>query len=468
MRTTFSGLEIASRALASSQRALDVTGHNIANANAIGYTRQRVTLAATDPYTVASTVRGAQAGQVGTGVWVLEIKRLQNLLLAGQTRNLAAEAAAAECRQEGLSRLQAVINEPGENGLHSLLDGFWNSWQALSTDPADLALRAGCRAAATSLCDGFRRTATLVQSMRDGADEGLRAEVQLVNSLAREISLINDSIRRATQIGDNPNDLLDRRDVLLADLARSVDVRVHEYGDGSVAVTIGGFELVQQFGFQELAVKVDPVSGLVQAVWADCGLPVRVSGGKLAGLLEMRDQVYGRFLADLDSITAALAARVNEVHRTGYTLEGQPGGDFFDPSATGAINLSLAPGILDNLRNIATSGGGEPGDGSCALAISRIRADGLAGLGGYTVDGLYRGLVADIGVRALETDRQLETLDLLGRQVAAQLDREAGVSIDEELIDLMKHQHAYNAAARVLSAMDEMIATLLERLGAGR
>lgn len=468
MRTTFSGLELARRALASSQRALDVAGHNIANANAAGYTRQRVTLSATDAYAVAGLTRNVQAGQVGTGVWVTEIKRLQSLLLTGQTRSLASEAAAAACRQEGLARLQAVLNEPGESGLHSLLDGFWGSWQALSTDPADLALRAGCRSAAVSLCEGFRRTATLVQSMRDGADEAVVAEIKLINTYAREVFMLNDSIRRATQVGDNPNDLMDRRDVLLAELAQSVDIRVLEHDDRSVTVTIGGFELVQQFGVQELAVQRDPVSGLAGVVWAGHGLPVRAAGGRLAGLLELRDQIYGRFTEDLDAMAASLAARVNELHRANFTLDGAAGGDFFSPAAAGALNLALASPVMGNLRNIAASAGGEPGDGAGALAIARVRLDALAGLGGYAIDGFYRGLVADVGVQALETDRQAETLGLLRRQVAAQLDREAGVSIDEELIDLMKHQHAYNAAARVLAAMDEMLATLVHRLGAGR
>lgn len=468
MRTTFSGLELAYRALASSQRALDVAGHNIANANAVGYTRQRVMLSATDPYTIAGLSRPIQAGQVGTGVWVTQITRLQNLLLAGQTRSIASEAAMAGSRQEGLARLQAVLNEPGDTGLHSVLDIFWGSWQALSTDPADLALRAGVRSAAVSLSNGLRRTATLVGSMRDGADEAIGVEVKLINSYARELSLVNESIRRATQVGDNPNDLMDRRDVLLADLARSVDIRTLQHDDGSVSVTIGGFELVQQFSVQELAVQHDPVTGMASVVWSGHNLPVQMSGGRLAGLFEMRDRVYGQFLTDLDSIAVSVATRVNELHRAAYALDGTAGGDFFATPLSGALGLSLAAPIMADLRNIAASGGGEPGDGSGALAISRVRTGSLAGLGGSSVEGFYRGLVADIGVQALETDRQLETLDLLGRQVASQLDRETGVSIDEELIDLMKHQHAYNAAARVLAAMDEMLATLLQRLGAGR
>jgi flagellar hook-associated protein 1 FlgK len=461
-------LELARSALAASQRALDVAGHNIANANSVGYTRQRVTLTAMDPYTIAGFSRPIQAGQVGTGVWVTEIKRLQNLLLSSQTRSLASEAAMAECRQEGLARLQAVLNEPGQSGLHSVLDTFWGSWQALSTDPADLAVRAGVRSAATSLSDGLRRTATLVGAMRDGADEAIAAEVKLINSYARELSLVNDSIRRATQVGDNPNDLMDRRDMLLADLARSVEIRTVHHDDGAVSVTVGGFELVQQFNVQELAIQRDPATGLGSAVWAGYNLPVQAAGGRLAGLFEMRDGVYGQFLTDLDSIAVSVAGRVNELHRAAYTLEGAGGGDFFATPVAGALGLTLAAPVMADLRNIAASGGGAAGDGSGALAISRVRTDALAGLGGSSVDGFYRGLVADIGVRAMETDRQLATLDVLSRQVSTQLDRETGVSIDEELIDLMKHQHAYNAAARVLAAMDEMLVTLLQRFGAGR
>jgi len=467
MRSTFFGLETARRALSASQRALDIAGHNIANANAPGYTRQQAVLAATDPYTLPSYAHLRSAGQVGTGVEVAEVRRIQCALLAAQSRQVASESGTWASRQEALSRLEALLNEPGESGMHSLFDAFWGSWHALSTYPADSALRAGCRSAGSSLCDGLRRLAQQVESMQTSADDSLAAEVVAVNSLARRLDELNRQIRSVVQIGDNPNDLLDQRDVLLAELSAATDIHVHEHADATVTVTVGGFELVQQFGCNQLEAAVDPATGFRKLTWAGFDLPVVLSDGRLAGLSEMRDVIYGGFLSDLDRLASGLVAAVNEAHQLGFDANGLPGAEFFDPSLTGAKDIRLGAGVLADLDAIAASASGDPGDGANAMAIARLEEQVIAGLG-MTLSDFYRGVVSSLGVESREADRALNTQELLARQISNQRAAESGVSLDEEMVRLMEHQHAYTAAARLLNVMDEMLVTLIERLGAGR
>lgn len=468
MRATFFGFETARRALAASQTAMDIAGHNIANANAPGYTRQQAMLKATDPYAQPSLISPVTAGQIGTGVEVGEVRRLQSALLAAQLRQVSSETGTWASRREALSRLEALLNEPGDSGLHSLFDAFWGSWHALSTSPADAALRSDCRAAGLSLCDGVRRLAQQVEEMQVAADAAVDAEVTAVNSLARRLDEVNAQIRKVVQTGGSPNDLLDARDRLLSELSSAVGVQVREHSDLTVTVTVGGFELVQQFGFNELSSQVNPGTGFHEVTWAEFDLPVVTASGRMSGLLEMRDLIYGGFLGDLDQLATGLVAAVNDLHQAGYDAEGLPAGEFFDPDVTRAREIRLSGAVLADLGAIAASATGEPGDGANALAIARLEGQAVSSLGGLSLNDFYRATVSAIGVESREAGRALETQELLARQIGNQRAAESGVSLDEEMMRLMEHQHAYNAAARLLSVMDEMLTTLIERMGAGR
>ncbi len=470
MRTTFSGFELASRALAAQQRALDVTGHNIANASTAGYVRQRVVLTATDPYTFGSFGRPAQAGMVGTGVEVAEIQRLSSSFLNAQARMVTSDTEAWNYRHEALSRLEALTNEPGDSGLHVLLDRFWSSWQALSTDPGSTALRQGVVQAASSLADGFARTDRQLRELVANADQGIRSEVAHINSLADQITSLNQTIRAARGLGDNPNDLLDQRDLLLEELAGVTNIQVREYSDGSVAVSISGYDLVQQFGVNRLQVLNEDFTGYAKVVWEESGVPVGSTAGSLVGLTEMRDEIYLGFKADLDSLADAITGAVNAAHAAGYDLQTPPqlGGEFFDTSVGGAAGMRVSAAIAADVLLIAAGSTPEAGDGNNATAIAGLEGQGLAALSGGTVGDFYRGVISAMAIGAQEAERAVLTHELLARQIENQKSQSSGVSLDEEMVEMMKFQHAYTAAARVLTVMDEMIVTLIERMGAGR
>ena len=468
MRTTFFGYELARRSIAASQRSLDVTGHNIANANAPGYSRQRAILTATAPYTVPNVVRLAQAGQVGTGVVVTDIRRMQSSFLEAQARIINSDTGTWSRRQEAVSRLEALTNEPGESGLHALFNRFWESWHALSTDPASVSLRQGARQSAASLADGLNRMARQVTDLQGNADENLRSDVHAINSIAAQVSELNAAIRLARNVGDSPNDLMDQRDLALRELSEIANVTTREYGDGSIAVSIGGYDLVQQFGVNTLGIVNQPGNGYARVVWELTGVDLDVRAGSLAGSIEMRDVIYADFADELDLIADTVVAEVNALHNAGFDLGGAPGGDFFDPSVSGARGIKLSAAIAADANLIAASTDGLPGNGDNATAIAQIRDRALAGLGGHRLTDYYRGVISGLAVSGQEAERVLITQDLLGRQIDNQQAQESGVSLDEEMVELMKHQQVYTAAARLLSVMDEMIVTIIERMGAGR
>jgi flagellar hook-associated protein 1 FlgK len=447
---------------------MDVAGHNIANANVVGYSRQRALLAPTDPYAAPTFVRSGVPGQVGTGVAVTAIRRLQSAFLENQARFVAAESGSWDRRFEALSRLEALTNEPGDAGLHALLDRFWGSWQELSANPASTSLRQGTAQAASSLADGFNRIDRQIRELQANADDSIRADIHRINALADQINGLNQAIRLAVGSGDSPNDLLDQRDIILRELASLANTAVRDNGDGSASVSLGGYDLVQQFGVNYLSALTQAGTGYAEIVWADTGASAAIRSGTLAGSIEMRDSIYGAFLADLDRLANAVADRTNELHRTGYDLRQPPqaGADFFDTAAAGARGLRLSPAVAADLSLIAASGDGETGNGQIAVQIARIRHERLGALDQASADDYYRSLVAKLAVRGQEAERAIHTQHALSRQIENQRSQESGVSLDEEMVELMKHQHVYNAAARLLTAMDEMVLTLIERTGA--
>lgn len=468
MRTSFFGYELARRALATSQRAMDVTGHNIANANAPGFSRQRAVLAATEGHPAPIMTRTGAPALVGTGVAVKAIRRLQSAFLENQARLVAAESGSWDRRYEALSRLEALTNEPGEAGLHALLDRFWGSWQALSTNPASSSLRQATVQAASSLADGLNRMDRQLRQLQANADEGVRNDVVHINGLAQQVNDLNTAIRVALGAGDNPNDLLDQRDVVLRELASLANATVRDNGDGSLSVSLGGQDLVQRFGVNLLEVVSLPGTGFGEVRWSATGTVATFGAGTLAGTLEMRDSIYGGFLSDLDQLADAIVARTNELHRSGFDRQQppQPGADFFDPAVGGARGFAVSPAVAADLSLLAVSADGEPGNGAVAVAIAAVRHERLAALGDTGVDDYYRSLVASLGVLGQEANRAIQTQSVLARQIENQRSQVSGVSLDEEMIELMKHQHVYNAAARLLTAMDEMVLTLIERTGA--
>lgn len=464
MRSTFFGIDIARRALQAQQRALDVVGHNIANANTEGYSRQVAIHQTTPPWTYPSRHMPAGAGQVGTGVQIVAIQRVRDSFIDMQLRNETESAGRWEARRDALRQVELIFMEPSDLSIRSALDQFWQSLQDLHQQPESDAARAVVRERALSLTATFQHVYKQLTDLQWDLDRLARLDVEKINSLAERLADVNAQIFRVVNSGQEPNDLLDRRDQLLLELSELVDIDVVIHDNKMASVSIGGLSIVNGNHVTFLRAVPDPAKqDMVTIRWGDTDWVVQVQNGRLAGVLEARDELVAGYLASLDRLAAALIEEFNAVHRQGYGLDRSPGVDFF--VGTGARDIDLSQDILQSLAKIAASRSDAPGDGSNALALANVYLQPAADLAGVSMRDFFASLISGIGVAAQKANDMVASQEVLVEHLKNRRDSISGVSLDEEMIDMIRFQHAYAAAARVLTAMDEMLDTIITRLG---
>ncbi len=453
--SSFSAIELLRRALASHQRALDVTGHNIANVNTPGYTRQEAVLASVPPPGALS--RFAVPLLAGGGVRVAALRQARDAFLDRQLREARQTTAEWRARADFWSQVEAVFPEPSDTGLGELLSRFWNAWQEVSLNPESLAARTALVQQAQVLTDAIRQAAQRLDQVRQHLDAVAAARVERINQIARELAGLNTHIARLELSGQRALDLRDHREQLLGELEELVDVTHTETETGELLVYLQGRELVGPGGrTTEVTVQEPPSGGVHTFRWPD-GEDLAVRRGELAAVLQARDGNITTLQGRLDALAGSLIQQVNGLHQTGYDLDGNQGEAFFE--GTDAQTIRVRQALLDQPKRVAaSSAAGEPGNGAVALEIARLR-------GSEEIDGRYRALVAEVGVRAQEAARQVDYQELLADQVRLRREATSGVSLDEEMTNMLRHQHAYDAAARMVRTVDEMVRTLLEVVG---
>lgn len=467
MPSTFDGLHIALSALRAQQRALEVAAHNVANAHTPGFSRQQPVLEPARA-TLASVPGSSRATYLGRGVQLSQVRRVRDLFLDAQVRADVQLLGRWEVRRDTLAKVEAVFNEPSDAGLRTVLDEFWASWQELANNPESTAARALVRQRGEALAETFRHLHRQLWDLQADLDRSLTIKVDELDNLARQVASLNEQIAVATANRQNPNDLLDRRDLLVEQMARLADLQVL-YDEHNVAtVVVGGTVLVDRYRVTRVEVQADASApNQSRMSWSETGLPVEPGGGELQGYLEARDQIVPGLMADLDELAVAVRDTINAVHREGYGLPigslSPHGYNFFDPHAA-AANMALAYEVRQDVRYIAASGvDGVPGNGENALRIAALQREKVLNQG--TVDDFFRSLVGTIGVMAREAVRLSENQSVLLQQIEHQRQSVMGVSLDEEVTNLIRYQHAYAAAARVVTTLDEMLRSLIEGTG---
>lgn len=493
MVSTFFGFDIARRALMAQQQSLNVTGHNISNAATPGFSRQRAVLSASSPYTIPSMHSPVAAGQIGTGVEVSSIYRLRDEYTDFQIRSENQSLGNWEAQWETLDRVEGILAEPSTSGLKTVISEFFDSWQDLSRDAGSDTVRAVVRERGAAVSDMFQHIHSQLEDVRTDLSEGIRLAVEDVNSLADQISELNVQIQSSELHGYMANDLRDKRDLLVDELSQLVNISVFDQ-NGQYAIVVNGNSLVRHdtVTHMKLSQATDPVSGNRQVVWTDSkgndGLPVGATNGRLAGLSESRDKLEEDYIAALDELANQFAQEVNAIHSTGYYLDADAdatdpqaddwltGMNFFastDGEPISAKNITLDPLLTDTpegRRRIATAqlvttvDDLTTGDGSNALQLAQLRNQSIAALNG-TVEQRLEGILGVLGVDAQQAKRTYENQTLLTEQLQSRRDAVSSVSLDEELTDMIRFQQAYNAAARLVTTMDEVIDTLINRTG---
>ena len=308
------GLDIGLRGLRAAQAALDTVGHNLSNANTPGYTRQRVDLHTASP----TNIRG---NLFGTGVETDGVRRISDMLLSGRIRSQVAVFNGLEIQLQGMSRVEELLSEPGENGLGSLFDGFFGSVSRLSTNPGDVVLRNSMVQSGLNLTDEFNHLSSSLRDAREDNLQELAFYTGEANRLAGNILALNQEIVQAEAAQLEAHDLRDRREQELRNLAEQVDIEISEQPSGAMLVSVSGRVLVGTQSVQEISVQSDP-AGEPSLEIDGSSRPLGALGGKIGGLLRFREEFLPELEAQLDELARNMILEVNRAHSTGTPQEG--------------------------------------------------------------------------------------------------------------------------------------------------
>ncbi|MEZ5359437.1 MAG: flagellar hook-associated protein FlgK [Candidatus Zixiibacteriota bacterium] len=462
MSGLFQGLEVGKRALLTHQLSMSTIGHNMANVGTEGYTRQRVRVVTAMPIEMANY-------NVGNGVTAQSIEHVRDLFLTSQYRRENKSLGEWTYKEKTLSQIEQFFSEPSDNSLGDAMDSFWDSWTTLASGDADSSTpRNQIISDATTMINSFHSLDTQLRELLTTTDQDVVLRVNEINEYAKQIANLNRLVASEELGGKNANDLRDQRDLLIDELSNLVDVKTQERANGTTTVYISGLAIVENDDTFELgtqAVKSNNNTVTHKIVWRDTKTTVKITGGELKGLLDMRDSTVSGYMTKLDDMAEALVEQVNAVHRAGTDLNGNTGIDFFDPINRTAGSISLNTQIVNDPSMIAASLSGEIGDSSNALAIHDLRNSLILDNGGSTVSDYYNTLVGKIGVQTNEAITFKANYETLIQQIEISRESVQGVSLDEEMANLTKMQHAYNAAARVITVMDEALGTLIQGMG---
>jgi flagellar hook-associated protein 1 FlgK len=441
--SSFYGMQTSLRGLIAQQRMLDTTGHNIANASTKGYSRQEAVLSASAAMQVQVASSSAAGSHLGSGVDVDGFRRVRDQFLDAQYRGQNTNLSEWSARAQSLDSAELSLAEPGDTGINEQLTKFWKSWSDLSKNPDHDAAQQAVVQQANALTDSIHSVRSQMVAAQAGATgqyDAIAGPGGEVSKIATELAGLNKTISSFITNGDMPNDLMDRRDLLIDQLSGYGQVSVEQLQSGSMNVSF-----------------VDGTSGTSYPIVADrtaawAGPPSGgwSPGGEMGGLLSAAKSPGGTidgYLTQIDSISSSLVSTVNAAY----------GGDFFSAGTPAGATIAVAAPIQAAPSSIR-AGTGATGSSDLALAISQLQ-------GNSAVDGAYKAFVAKVGGDLNESTRMQANAQVLADSVEDRRQSVAGVSMDEEMSNLVRFQRAYQASARAMSTMDEMLDVLINRTG---
>lgn len=622
--SSFSGIEIGKRSLMATSQQISTAGHNITNADTEGYSRQRVQIKSFDPLYRPDLTRAGTPGQIGQGVTVESIERIRDELLDSRITSQANLESYWSTRENYYTMLEQIYNEPADVSIRSNMDKFWSSWQELSVYPESQAARQAVVTRGESLVNSIQQRFHGLEGIGTLLNGDIEATIEQVNTYSKQIAEINIEIERSEAMGDNPNDLYDRRDLMVEKLSKLVNITTDTRDSNEFMVHIDGRILVQ--GGIARNFQVVPTvdnNGYSKVVWADIQEDATISGGSLGALIELRDVDVRNEIQSLNTMTMNFADLVNDIHKNAVGANGVTGLDFFveQPFVTNAmgnydrngdgvedstyvfrmtggnqlkaedqtgltgtitiagksgnINVPYYPtdtveavvnrindsdgevkayldrnnklvlkattaadmnnpdfvirhvedsgyflsgyaGILAGTgpenaydfnqanavsslvensaeyavapvlnpagymeinkaikndvlsvaaANPSTSGIAETGDGSAALEIASLRNSPVMIGRSRTFDDYFAESVTNVGLKGEQAEINMMSQTSIMADLRALRDSISGVNVDEELSDIIKFQHGYNAAARFVNVIDEMLDTVINKLG---
>ncbi|MBP6672348.1 MAG: flagellar hook-associated protein FlgK [Bacteroidetes bacterium] len=445
-------LEIGRRSLSTSQYGLGVTSHNISNASTPGYSRQRLNVA-------PSASEKTSYGYLGTGINIQSIQRLRSGYIDQQIYTVNQNMGRAGQRENILRLTESFLQEPSESGLGATMSQFFASFQDLSLHPEESANRNAVVQKASLMVGTFRRITDSIDSLKKDVLKEAESKVDRINALVSSIAGLDQTIMSASASGSSPNDVRDQRDLQVAELSKIADIRVMEGVNGSVNVSIAGNMILS--GGNSSSINASMNGAEMELHLSGIPQKLNVTGGELGALMTLQNSTLNSYVAKLDEAASAIITNVNAIHQTGYGIGTPPptGLDFF--TGTDARSIGVNSVISGNINNVATSGDGSPGDNSIALQIANIQNAQILNGNTVSIGQFYNGFVSSLGTDIQSAATENSSTMLVMEQLTTQQNSVAGVSIDEEMTNLIKYQHGFDAAARVINTVNDMFKTII-------
>ena len=623
MGSTFSGIELGKRSIMAQTDAITTAGHNISNANTEGYSRQRVQIKEFDPLYRADLSRAERPGQIGQGVDVMAVNRIRDEQLDTRIVGQANVESYWQTRSDYYTMIEQIYNEPDDVSIRSNMDKFWEGWQELAANPESKAARQAVVTRGETLTDSIKQRWESLSGIGNLINGDIETSVKQVNNLSRQIAKVNTEIVKSKAVGDNPNDLLDRRDALVDKLSQLVNITTDNRDSDEFMVHVDGKVLVQGGVAREIGFELrNDNTGYSKLIWKDTGNDAVFSGGSLGALVELRDVDIRNEIQSLNTFTMNFADLVNDVHRNAVGANKVTGLEFFNQhpfvenangnfdrngdgeldssyifrfSGTNALDLQQQVGIegvmkfngangdveipyfhtdtvetviarindstsevkayldKDNhlvlkstaaqdisnpdfvIRHVEDSGyflagysgilqgagaeyaydfssadavnslvqgsqfavapvtnpaayisvnnvirndvtnvaagyidaaGNMPaGDSRAAVEIASLRNSSIMVGSMKTFDDYFADTVTNVGLKGEQAETNLYSQNAIMADLRGLRDSISGVNIDEELADILKFQHGYNAAAKFINVWDQMLDTVINRLG---
>ena len=437
------------RSMQHSQHAISVHGQNVAHANDKDYTRRDVL-----------SFDESRLGGPG-------IARLRDSFVDDQFRRASGSLGDAEIRQNVMGKIEDIFGDPVNGGLRKAIDGFFDSWQAVAENPADGVARIQVITAGNTFAHEIRSTYAKLQAVEQTVNEELTSHVGEVNSLLENVFTLNKRISDLSRNSMDDAGLRDERDVIMDKLAKLVGATAVEQPDSTVRVIVGSTVVVD--GPSVIRLNLVTQNGQPTPSWTGYVNPVFAGKGTIAGLVSARDGELKQLKAHIDDLGRKVGKAVNDQQALGYPMGGGAPIPFFQYSAAPA-DLTVNPNITPATLAAAGNSAGLQSDGDNARKIAAV-AD-MALIGSPLISGqlqnprmFYRNLVGWIGTRGEAANQDAEIAQIHVRVNEDARQSKSGVSLDEEVARLTMQQKSFEAAARVIGVIDEMMDTLINRTG---
>ncbi len=468
----FGTLDLGRRSLQTQQQGMEVTAHNLANVNQSGYARQRLVV---ETSSTVSTLVGPQ----GDGVDAVGIEQVRNALLDGQVVSENSVSSSLSAQQNAMEMVQSALGQQvdqsasdtqgtsassgiaGQTGLTDAIAGLFTGFQDVATQPTQPEARQGLLVEGQNLAARFQQVNQRLADVRGSLNESIKTDVGSANDLLNQIAQLNQQIANAEQSAPgSANDLRDSRQQKLESLANLVKIDTTDDGKGGLNITIAGATVVTGGQVSDTLEAYDTGGGEMGVRTKTGATPLTLTGGSIQGTMETRDVDLAKLQSNLDNLASSMITEVNAIHSKGFSPTGTTGANFF--TGTNAATITVNQTLLDNPNLIQASGSATAsGDNSTALSLAQLGGQNIAALGGLTFSQSFAQSVTAVGQTLDSLNSQSSDSTAVQALLARQRDSVSGVSLDEEMTQLIQYQKAFQASAKLINTVDQMLDTVI-------